>query len=579
MRLLNLNRLFLVVFILIFSQPLFSEEPIDIWKKEEKQNSKKTNKQKDINIENSNTTDEKIKISDNIKMLNNISDPELENKLFGIIDPEDNNFSLNMWVKSDGKDLVKIFKRINKLKLSSSAENIFINTIITYSYPPTSNISDKEFKNLKINWLINNSKDKLLEKLLNNNKEFDHKKKIIQYLVDKNIAKADLNEGCKKSSFISKDIKDPYLEKFKIYCLIFNNKKNEAQLVYDILKEQNLSDKFFDDKINFLLGISDNTNNKIKDDTLLNFYLSSITVPNFSYEPTKKTNKYIWEYLNSANLIKINDIEDKEKISNLEKAANDNTFDKEKIFEAYKKFSFDLNNLINAKDVYQSLDGIESRALIYQKYLLSDNLENKLKLLGLLKNLFKKDKISNVFTKFMSDELKNFKELDIPEAYKQFVKNNIISEEEYKLGRIKYDDKIFHRSRVIRYYTESDTPFQKSQKDISNVYKKIKKNKKYFFSAKDLALVESLKKDGFEIPKEIDAKKISKKYNIPEGLKNLQKNGEIGLFTLKVVEIIGEDEVYDLDSETIYFIVNLLNQANLKNFRNKILISALPFRE
>ena len=42
----------------------------------------------------------------------------------------------------------------------------------------------------------------------------------------------------RKSKFIGRDIKDPYLEKFKIYCLIYNNKKNQAQLLHDILKEQ-----------------------------------------------------------------------------------------------------------------------------------------------------------------------------------------------------------------------------------------------------------------------------------------------------------------------------------------------------
>ena len=64
----------------------------------------------------------------------------------------------------------------------------------------------------------------------------------------------------------------------------------------------------------------------------LNFYLSSITVENFKYEPNKKTNKFIWEYLDAANLISIEDVEDKDKIKNLEIAANENTFDKEKNF-------------------------------------------------------------------------------------------------------------------------------------------------------------------------------------------------------------------------------------------------------
>ena len=150
---------------------------------------------------------------------------------------------------------------------------------------------------------------------------------------------------------------------------------------------------------------------------MLNFYLSSITTPNFSYEPNKKTNKYIWEYLNAANLLKVEDLENKEKIKNLEIAANNNTFDKSKIFEIYKKIEFDLNSLINADGIYQSLDSIEARALIFQKFLLSDNTENKIKLLFLLKDLFKKDNLSNVFAEFMSKRLKEIDQEDIPESY------------------------------------------------------------------------------------------------------------------------------------------------------------------
>ena len=99
---------------------------------------------------------------------------------------------------------------------------------------------------------------------------------------------ANIKIGCEKVNFIGKDIKDPYLEKFKIYCLVFNNKKSQAQLLHDILKEQKQSDKFFDNAINFLLGVDENKNKKIKDDNLLNFYLSSITIPNFKYEPNQK---------------------------------------------------------------------------------------------------------------------------------------------------------------------------------------------------------------------------------------------------------------------------------------------------
>jgi len=274
----------------------------------------------------------------------------------------------------------------------------------------------------------------------------------------------------------------------------------------------------------------------------------------------------------------VGDIKDKERIKKLETAANKNTLDKLKIFEIYKQLPFDINTLINAEGIYQSMDGLDARALIYQKSLLSDNIDSKINYLFLLKDLFKKDNLSNVYKKFLSDTLKELKKSEIPESYIEVVEKNIISDDEFKLGKIKYNDKILHRSRIIKHYTEKNNPTQKIQKDLNNIYKKIRKNKNYFFSAKDLALVESLELDGFIIPKEINLEELAKKYKVPEGFTKLIDNNEIGLLALKLVEIIGEDEINSLDAETIYFITHILNKSRLIKFRNKVLIAALPQR-
>ena len=584
MRLLNLNSiLYLFFFLILFSSKSSAEEEsVDIWKKKEKNNDSVINvieadnqeKKIEINFKNKETNESNIKISENT------DSSQLEIPLYGIYDPEENDLNLYMWKNTDGNEIKNIFKRINKINLSKSSEEIFLNTIMTYSYLPQKNLSDKEFLKLKINWLIENNKDNILEEFLNSNQDFHNRSKVIQYLVDKNIAKANLNEGCKKSEFINKEVKDSYLEKFKIYCLIFNDKKNEAMLIFDLLKEQKLSDSFFNNKINFLLGISEKADNKIKDNNLLNFYLSSITVPNFKYEPNEKTNKYIWEYLNAANLVTIENLEDRDKIKTLETAANNNKFDKDKLFEIYKKIPFDVNSLINAQGLYKSLEEVDSRALIFQKYLLSDNPENKIKLLLLLQDISKKADLSNIFREFISDNLKEIadeEDENLVKEYEVVFKKNIITEQS-KLGKVKFDDKIFHRSRVIRFYTDINTPVQKTQKDLNNVYKKIRKNKKYFFSAKDLALIESLKTDGFSIPEEIKTTEIAKQYSVPKNLLDLAENDETGLLALKFVEIIGEDEISILDPETIYFITNILNKAKLIKFRNKVLVSALPLR-
>ncbi len=573
----SLNKLVSFFILFSFFLPLQAEEKIDIWKKENKENKEIINKDK---IEKVSPQGSKIinttKIDKNIKIEDNITENEEELNIVGIYDPAKNDFSLNMWSQTDAEKVRSSFKRINKIQLSNIATNLFENTILSSAYPPK-NMSDVEFIDLKINWLIENKRIDLIEKFLKQNNTFPNKKKLIQYLVDHNIAKADIKEGCKKINFLDKNIKDSYLEKFKIYCLVFNKKNNEAQLQLDILREENQSDKYFDDKINFLLDVTSKTSNKIKDDNLLNFYLSSVTIKNFKYEPKKETQKIIWEYLNAANLIKLDDNRDKDKLKSLEIAANQNQFDKNKIFEIYSNISFDLNSLIKAEDVYQNFDNIDARALIYQKYLLSDNEENKVKLLFILKDLFNRDKLSNIFTNYLSDQLRKINKEKIPESYVEVIEKNIVSEKELKLGKVKFNDKVLHRSRVLKFYLK-ETDQKKAQKDFIKIYKKIKKNRKYFFSAKDLALVESLAKDGFELPKELDYKEIAKEYSVPTNLLQLAKSEESAFLILKLVEIIGEDEAYNLDPETIYFITHLLNQNNLKKIRNEILITALPQR-
>ena len=71
---------------------------------------------------------------------------------------------------------------------------------------------------------------------------------------------------------------------------------------------------------------------------------------------------------------------------------------------------------------------------------------------------------------------------------------------------------------------------------------------------------------------------LVEKYEVPKNLLQLIEKKQNAFLALKIVEIIGEDEPYQLDPETIYFITNLLNETDLIKLRNKVLISALPQR-
>ena len=286
----------------------------------------------------------------------------------------------------------------------------------------------------------------------------------------------------------------------------------------------------------------------------------------------------IEENKSETSLIKIDQLEDPETIKKYEIAANEGTFDKDKIFEIYLSIPFNISQLINAENIYKSLEGYEKRALIYQKILLSDNLTNKLEFLFLLKDLFDKDNLKNIFTESLSETLKEIDTNDIPDEYKTIVKRNIILEKSNNLGKIKYDDKILHRSKVIKFFTENGSNNEKINKDFINIYKKISKNKKYFFSIKDVILIESLLSDGFKMPKELNIEGLSSNLTVPSNLNSLVENGEIGILMLKLVEIVGSDDIENLDPETLYFIVNLLNKAKIKKIRNEILNLTLPLR-
>ena len=574
MKLKSFKNFFSLLIVFFYLVPLNSEEKIDIWK-----NKKNTevNNETNSEIDSNKIEAQKIQAISNqdIKIENSIIDTSEENKVFGVYDPSDYNFDLNMWTSTKADDVRASLKRIKRIKLSKTSNEILENVLLSFSYPP-SGMQEKEFVNLKLDWLIENNRLDLIENFLKQNKEFNGKKRAVQYLVDSNIAKANIKEGCEKIEFIDSTIKDAYLEKFKIYCLVFNNKNSEAQLLLDLLREQNQSDKFFDDKINFLIGISDKTSNKINEKNLLNFYLSSVTIKDFNYTPSKKTKNEIWKYLNAANLIKLEDVSDKEKLKELEAAANQGQVDEKTIFDIYKQIPFNLNTLINAKNTYQTLDDTDARSLIYQKYLLSENTESKIEYLFLLKEIFDKAKLQKVFSQTLSDNLKEIGIENIPDSYKEIALKNILTEEDYR-GKIKYNDKILHQSKIIKYYLE-DEEVKKIQKDIDKIFKKIGKNRKYFYSAKDLALVDALVKDGFNIPENFNRKELASKYEVPKNLLQLIEKKQNAFLALKIVEIMGEDEPHQLDPETIYFITNLLNETDLIKIRNKVLISALPQR-
>ena len=559
--------------ILTFNSAIAENEAADIWKENNNQEEKKeSNSEKDITIESP------ILSGDIEKIVIKIDEDSLEQQnesVIGIFDPEENNFNLNMWSNTDGVEIKKILNRINKLKLSKISEDLLFQVLFTNAYAPKNNLNSEEFLKIKIDWLIEKKRIEDLEILLKSNPEVGKNSKAIKFLVNEYLSLANIKSACEKINFIDSKIKNDYLEKFSIYCLINNDRKDEAQLVFDLLLERGLKDKFYENKINYLLGMENETNQKIIDNNLLNFYLSYITSENFKYEPSDKTDPYIWKYLSSANLIEVNNFEDENVILTYEQAAAQNTFEKDEIFNIYLKINFNFNQLSNSEEIYKNLPNYKARALIYQSMLLSDNIQRKISLAFLLKDLFNKDKIYLVYAEELSNFLKSINSEDIPEEYSEVVEQHLVKKNDKK---IKFDNEILHRSKVIKHFLSKDVEKSRTEKDFKSVYKKIKRNKKYFISIKDIVVLESLIADGISLPEDLKYNQLSSELTVPKNLYDLTSQNQIGLVMLKLVEIIGEDNVNDLDPETIYFITKILNELKLKKIRNIILSEALPAR-
>ena len=216
--LLQLNKLkFLAFFfaILIFSTALAEDEEVDIWKKEKTKN----DQNKAINEK----ENKKIKSPILLEDLNNaaikINEDKIEKRnqsIIGIFDPAENNFNLGMWENTDGNEIKKILKRIDKLKLSPTSEELLFKVLFTNSYAPQNNLDVEEFLKIKISWLIKKKRIIDLENLLKNNSEVGENPAATKFLINEYLSSADIKSACSKIKFISTKAQSNYLEKFRI---------------------------------------------------------------------------------------------------------------------------------------------------------------------------------------------------------------------------------------------------------------------------------------------------------------------------------------------------------------------------
>ncbi len=580
-----LSKKFLLIIIVLFTSinSYSSDKPVDIWNVNEEK--KDQNSETSLKIDENNSSYSEMSIykkDTKNKTLSIIQDNSLNSKkikIAGLYDPQDYDLDINMWSNSDGDQLKNLFKRISKLNLSEDASELMNVSILINAHYPKKNITENEFLRLKSDWLIKNSNFDLIEEYLKKNEILNDNPKLSKHYIDHYLSESKLEKACSIFSENSKPITNEYLSKFNIYCLIKMGKIEEAQLILDLKKELGFKDEYFENKIDYLLGYTSKIDNLISQKSIFDFYLAHKTNPNFKFEPDDKTDKIIWKYLSTANLLSsFKEIETTEldKISNIEKAVHNRNYPENELFKIYMRFQFNINQLLNASESYKSLSNIEARALIYQKILLESEIIEKLKLLKILKNSFKKDNLNNAFDVELKKFLVEIDPTEIPDNLTSFYYTNI--ELDNNLPKeIKYNNDVMHQSRLINYFN-GDYSKSKMEKDVNNFLKKIKKNKKYTLSKKDVIFLESLKADGIKISDKFDDLYFINESEMPTDIQIMINNDEPGAALLRIVEVIGQDKLERMDEDTLYFIISALNQLNIDSIRNKILFKVLPLK-
>ncbi len=582
LKLLNKKYLSVILFSLFFGFNTQSQEPIDIWSTDESKKKEKITIIEDLN--NKNIPKNRIyeMQSENDKAVN-VEETQVltskEIKIVGLYDPAKNGLDINMWSNSNGDQILNILKRIDKLSLSKDASEILDILFLTNAYYPEKNISKDQFIELKSKWLIKNSNLEIIEDYLIKNQIINEHPKLTKFLVDDYLSRSEIKKACEIFFKIESSIQDEYLSKFNIYCLINNNKNEEAQLLLDLKKEVGFEDRFYEKKMNYLMGYTNQPDIEVSEDTILDFHLSHRTNPEFKFKPVNSTSKKIWKYLSTSNLLdNIQDIEltDIDKINGIEKATHEKNYSEKELFELYKRFLFNINQLLDIRESIKVLSNTEARALIYQGILITTDIEIKLTLMNALKNSFKNEGIENAFDIELRNFLKKIEKEEVPSNFTTFY-NKYIDIDNAELTNIKINNKILHQSKLIDYFM-GDKSSKNTTKDLNDLLKKVKKDKKYFFSKKDIILVEALKSDGIKIPEKFKNLYNVNESEIPSDIQMFINNGDIAVAMLRIVEVIGQDQLMDIDEDTLYFIISTLNQLDIDTLRNKILLKVLPLK-
>ena len=251
LKLLNKKYLSIIIIFFLALNIQAEEQPVDIWNTDKLENEEETSS--GLSNMEGNTSEQTSQSSiyemqsqnQNDTILMDLTLNSKEVQIIGLYDPEDYGLKIDMWLNSNGDQLKYLFSNLANINLSEDASNLMNTILLTNAYYPNINITEEEFLEIKSDWLIKNKDRKLIEEYLIKNQILNLHPMLSRYLIDQYLSESNITKACEIFSKNTEVIKDDYLSKFNLYCLINNGQIEEAQLVFDLKKELGFQDKYF----------------------------------------------------------------------------------------------------------------------------------------------------------------------------------------------------------------------------------------------------------------------------------------------------------------------------------------------
>ena len=144
----NFSKFLSLLIIIFFTFQVHSDEKIDIWKNQNLKNNNNLENSTDNSPQNMDRgfrSLKKIEKKQKIQITDRPIETSEEANVFGVYDPEDYNFNLNMWSNTKAEDVRASIKRLKKIKLSKTSNDILENILLSFSYPPVG-MNEKELE-------------------------------------------------------------------------------------------------------------------------------------------------------------------------------------------------------------------------------------------------------------------------------------------------------------------------------------------------------------------------------------------------------------------------------------------------